>query len=102
MRPGRKWGAALLHIFSGLCLSLVANPRTAAWYPQPFPQPQTSQYSPGWVVTEVPSVVAEGMEEGFVLGLGEVELQCRVEVEEFGGLEWEVGGSSEPAEPELG
>ena len=47
-------------------------------------------------------MLAEGMEEGSGLELGEVELQCKVKVGELGGLEWEVGVSSEPGEPELG
>lgn len=35
-------GAALSSTFSGLCLSLEADPRTAAWEPQPFhPPPPT-------------------------------------------------------------
>lgn len=50
----------------------------------------------GQVVTDVSSLVAEGKEEGSVLGLREVGLQGRVRVEEVGGLEWEKGVSSEP------
>lgn len=52
-------------------------------------------------MTEVWSVVAKGMVGDSVLGLEKVGLQCRVKVVEFGGLEWEVGISSELGKPEL-
>lgn len=67
----------------------------------PYPNLPPNQYSPRPETTEVPSVVAKGMEGDSVLGLEKLGLQCRVKVVEFGGLEWEVGISSELGEPEL-